>query len=84
MHKLVESLSKSIQTSFADTFSSKLLEFGLQNDFRRFTDNEYEYLMMVNKMALNAPVDHLIRLHLSPTRLVSINHVPSCSHKPTI
>jgi len=80
MHKLVESLTKSIQSCLGCQFSGRLLDLSLQSDLKHLIENEYLYLMMANKMPINSSSsDKIIRFHLdTQTMLASINYLTSC------
>ena len=80
MHKLVETLTKSIQSCLNCQFSGRLLDLGLQSDLKHLIENEYLYLMMANKMSINSTSsDKIIRFHLdNRTMFASINYLTSC------
>jgi hypothetical protein len=80
MHKLIESLTKSIQSCLGCQFSGKLLDLSLQSDLKHLIENEYLYLMMVNKMSINSTSsDKIIRFHVDIDRMfASVNYLSSC------
>lgn len=80
MHKLVESLTKSIQTCLQCQFTGKLLDLGLISEMKPLVENEYLYLMLVSKMSINSTNgDKLIRAHLNKSSMVvSVNCLKSC------